>query len=116
VSRNDSTDGRVGANSFGRLRRDRERRVRINSHLQRFQLRYGWREIIAAGGGTLSATYLHLTGKRSGWEDFRATRRQETVHGSTGSPRTVFGPRPFMNAHFSPGRKYRLRTDKPFPV
>ena len=26
---------------------------------------YGWRAIIAAGGGTLSATYLHVTGKRA---------------------------------------------------
>lgn len=84
VTRNDSTDGRFSSIGCSVL----------YLNWLRFQLRYGWREIIAAGGGTLSATYLHLTGKRTGWEDFRA----------------------FMNAHFPPGRKYRLRTDNPFPV
>jgi hypothetical protein len=60
----------------------------------RFQLHYSWTEIVAGGGHTLSATYLHLTGRRTGWEDFQA----------------------FIDAHFPPGKKYRLKTDNPFPL
>jgi hypothetical protein len=37
---------------------------------------------------------LRLTGKRTGWEDFRA----------------------FMNAHFPRRGKYRLKTDNSFPL
>jgi hypothetical protein len=60
----------------------------------RFQHGHGWKDIIAAGGRTLSSTYLHLTGKRTAWEDFIA----------------------FIDAHFPRGRTYRLKTDNPFPV
>jgi hypothetical protein len=58
----------------------------------RFQLHHSWADIVAAGGRTLSTTYLHLTGKRTGWEDFRA----------------------FTQAHFPPGRRYRMKSDNPF--
>jgi hypothetical protein len=60
----------------------------------RFQHDYSWEKIIAAGGRTLNSTYLHLTGKRTAWEDFTA----------------------FMDAHFPRGRTYRLKTDNPFPL
>jgi len=60
----------------------------------RFQHGHSWAKIIAAGGRTLSSTYLHLTGKRAGWEDFTA----------------------FMDAHFPRGRIYHLKTDNPFPL
>jgi hypothetical protein len=61
VSRNDATDGRFSSIGCSVL----------YLNWLRFQLRYGWREIIVAGGGTLSDMVLHLTGKRTGWEDFQ---------------------------------------------
>ncbi len=60
----------------------------------RFQQGFSWEKIVAAGGRTLSSTYLHLTGKRSAWEDFTT----------------------FTDTHFPRGRTYRLRTDNPFPL
>ena len=84
VSRNDSTDVRFRSIGCSVL----------FLNWLRFQLGYAWPDIVAAGAGTLSATYLHLTGKRSAWKDFQA----------------------FMNAHFPPGKKYHLRSDNPFPV
>ena len=58
------------------------------------QLRYQWKEIVGAGGPTLGATYATLTGKKDGFEKFRA----------------------LLDAHFPRGRKSRLATDNPFPL
>ncbi len=60
----------------------------------RFQLKHAWADIIAAGSGTLGATYKNLTGKSTAWTDF------QTV----------------INAHFPVGKTYKLGTDNPFPV
>jgi hypothetical protein len=60
----------------------------------RFQLNHTWADIIAAGSGTLAATYKNLTGKATAWTDF------QTV----------------INAHFPVGKKYTLGTDNPFPL
>jgi hypothetical protein len=60
----------------------------------RFQLKYSWAAIIAAGGATLADTYKGLTGKPAAWKDFET----------------------FMNTHFPVGKKYKLTTDNPFPV
>lgn len=60
----------------------------------RFQLKYSWEEIVSAGGATLAETYKSLTHKDTAWGDF-----------------TIF-----MNAHFPAGKKYKLKTDNPFPV
>ena len=60
----------------------------------RFQLKHTWAEIIAAGSGTLAATYRNLTGKSTAWVDFQAT----------------------ITAHFPVGRKYKLDNDNPFPL
>jgi hypothetical protein len=60
----------------------------------RFQLNYSWAEIVAGGGATLAGTYKSLTGKSTGWSNFAT----------------------FLDAHFPVGKKYRLRTDNPFPL
>ena len=60
----------------------------------RFQLKHSWKEIIAAGSGTLSGTYKNLTGKATAWKDFNA----------------------IIDAHFPPGKPTNLGTDNPFPL
>jgi hypothetical protein len=60
----------------------------------RFQLKYSWTQIIAAGGTTLADAYKNLTGKGTAWRDFEA----------------------FIGAHFPVGKKWGLTTDNPFPV
>jgi hypothetical protein len=60
----------------------------------RFQLKYSWASIVAAGAGTLAGTYNNLTGKSTAWKDFNA----------------------MVNAHFPAGHQYNLKTDNPFPV
>lgn len=60
----------------------------------RFQLNYSWTQIVAGGGATLADTYKSLTGKSTAWNDFET----------------------FINEHFPIGKKYRLRTDNPFPL
>jgi hypothetical protein len=60
----------------------------------RFQLNHSWTDIIAAGSGTLAATYKNLTGKSTAWIDFQAV----------------------INAHFPVGKKYKLGSDNPFPM
>src|SRR6266446_5867412 len=60
----------------------------------RFQLNHSWRDIIAAGGATLGATYKNLTSKTTGWKDFLAV----------------------IDAKFPTGKQYNLSTDNPFPV
>ena len=60
----------------------------------RFQLKYNWTQIIAAGSGTLAGTYKNLTGKTTAWTDFMA----------------------IINAHFPAGKQYNLDTDNPFPL
>jgi hypothetical protein len=60
----------------------------------RFQLNHTWAAIIAAGSGTLAATYKNLTGKSTAWTDFQT----------------------IINAHFPAGKKYKLGNDNPFPV
>jgi len=60
----------------------------------RFQLNHSWADIVRSGGATLAETYKQLTGKTTGWTDFTT----------------------FINAHFPPGKSYRLNTDNPFPM
>ena len=60
----------------------------------RFQLNHSWRDIVAAGAGTLGHTYRNLTQKNTGWQDFSAV----------------------IDAHWPAGKTYRLKTDNPFPV
>jgi hypothetical protein len=60
----------------------------------RFQSNHSWADIIAAGSGTLAATYKNLTGKSTAWTDFQT----------------------LINAHFPVGKKYTLGTDNPFPL
>jgi hypothetical protein len=60
----------------------------------RFQLNYGWAEIVASSGATLAETYSGLTGNSTGWADFTA----------------------IINSQFPVGKTYDLTTDNPFPV
>lgn len=59
----------------------------------RFQLGRSWTDIVAAGAGTLAATYRNLTGKATAWQDFTAV----------------------IDANFPAGRRTSLKTDNPFP-
>ena len=60
----------------------------------RFQLKYSWASIVAAGAGTLAGTYSNLTGKSTAWKDFNSV----------------------IDAHFPAGHQYNLKTDNPFPA
>jgi hypothetical protein len=60
----------------------------------RHQLRYPWRQIVAAGGDSLGQTYAALTGRTDGFSRFKA----------------------LLDAHFPPGRPCKLTTDNPFPL
>jgi hypothetical protein len=58
----------------------------------RFARKYSWKDIVAAGAGTLAATYKTLTGKSSAWQDFSAV----------------------IKARFPVGQPANLTTDNPF--
>ncbi|HXA35740.1 MAG TPA: hypothetical protein VNW26_05360 [Steroidobacteraceae bacterium] len=60
----------------------------------RFQLKFQWNQIIAAGAPTLGQTYQHLTGKNDGWVAFKA----------------------LMDTKYPPGKPSGLTTDNPFPL
>ena len=60
----------------------------------RFQLKYSWSQIIAAGASTLAQTYSNLTGNNDGLAQFMA----------------------LINANFPPGQPSNLTTDNPFPL
>ena len=60
----------------------------------RFQLKYPWKQIIAAGAPTLGKTYQNLTGKNDGWVAFKA----------------------LIEAKFPPGKPSGVTTDNPFPL
>ncbi len=60
----------------------------------RFQLKFQWKQIIAAGAPTLGQTYTNLTGKKDGLATFKA----------------------LMDAKFPPGKPSGLTTDNPFPL
>jgi hypothetical protein len=60
----------------------------------RFQLKYDWTQIIAAGASTLGGTYRNLTGKNDGWSTFSA----------------------LMDAKFPRGQPSNVTTDNPFPL
>jgi hypothetical protein len=60
----------------------------------RFQLKYTWSQIIAAGTPTLAGTYQNLTGKNDGFAQFKAVIDQK----------------------FPPGKPSHLTTDNPFPL
>ena len=60
----------------------------------RFQLGYGWQQIIAAGDSTLAKTYQNLTGETDGYAQFMA----------------------LMNATYPAGTPSGLTTDNPFPL
>jgi hypothetical protein len=46
--------------------REQRRRLVARPRQRHLLRRHDWREIIAAGSATISATYLHPTGKRAG--------------------------------------------------
>jgi hypothetical protein len=60
----------------------------------RFQLKFTWTQIIAAGADTLAQTYANLTGKNDGWATFKA----------------------LIDAKFPPGQPSGVTTDNPFPL
>ena len=60
----------------------------------RFQLKFQWTQIIAAGAPTLGQTYKNLTGKNDGWVTFKA----------------------LMDAKFPPGKPSGVTMDNPFPL
>jgi hypothetical protein len=60
----------------------------------RFQLNFGWTEIIAAGTPTLAGTYKNLTGKNDGFAVFKAV----------------------IDQRVPPGQPSNLTTDNPFPL
>jgi hypothetical protein len=60
----------------------------------RFELKFKWKQVIAAGAPTLGQTYANLTGKNDGWATFKA----------------------LMDAKFPPGKPSSLTTDNPFPL
>ncbi len=60
----------------------------------RFQLKYSWVQIVAAGAPTLGNTYTKLSGKSDGFKQFCA----------------------LLNSHFPVGRPSGLSTDNPFPL
>jgi hypothetical protein len=49
----------------------------------RYELKYGWRQIVTAGGPTLARTYTNLTGQPDGWTRFST---QLAVRYPMGSP------------------------------
>jgi hypothetical protein len=59
----------------------------------RFQLNFSWQQIVGAPAPTLGRTYMKLTGKSDGFEQFSA----------------------LLAAHFPPGIPSRLASDNPFP-
>jgi hypothetical protein len=60
----------------------------------RFQLKFTWTQIIAAGGPTLAETYQNLTGKTDGYTTFKA----------------------LIDQKFPPGHPSNLTVDNPFPL
>ena len=60
----------------------------------RFQLKFTWNQIIAAGAATLGGTYKNLTGQNDGWTKFKA----------------------LMDAKFPPGQPSGVTVDNPFPL
>jgi hypothetical protein len=60
----------------------------------KFQLKFSWTQIIAAGAPTLAETYKNLTGKNDGWTSFKA----------------------LIDAKFPPGKLSHVKTDNPFPL
>ena len=60
----------------------------------KFQLKFSWKEIIAAGAPTFAGVYKNLTGKTDGWLTFKA----------------------LMDKHFPPGLPSNQTTDNPFPL
>ncbi|HEY6391832.1 MAG TPA: hypothetical protein VIX89_11175 [Bryobacteraceae bacterium] len=60
----------------------------------RFQLKYPWQQIIAAGADTLAKTYTNLSGQDNGFVRFKA----------------------FMDEKFPPNQAATLTTDNPFPL
>ncbi len=60
----------------------------------RFQLKFTWDQIIAAGAATLAETYKNLTGKNDGWASFKA----------------------LIDARFPPGKPSHVKTDNLFPL
>jgi len=60
----------------------------------RFQLKFTWTQIIAAGAPTLAGTYQKLTGKNDGWVTFNA----------------------LIDAKFPPGKPSKVTKDSPFPL
>ena len=60
----------------------------------RFQLKFPWDRIIAAGAPTLASTYQNLTGKSDGWTAFKA----------------------LIDGKFPPGKPSGVTVDNPFPL
>ncbi len=60
----------------------------------RFQLGYGWRQIVEAGAPTLAQTYTKLTGKGGGFTEFES----------------------LLSKRFPKGRPSGLMNDNPFPI
>ena len=60
----------------------------------KFQLKFQWTQIIAAGAATLGETYHNLTGKNDGWVTFQA----------------------LIDAKFPSGKLSGVATDNPFPL
>ena len=59
-----------------------------------FQHGHSWRRIVAAGAPTLGKTYTELTGRKDGFDRFRA----------------------MVDSRFPAGRPSRLAGDNPFPI
>jgi len=60
----------------------------------RFQLKYTWQQIIAAGADTLAQVYSNLTGQKNGFVRFKT----------------------LMDQKFPPSQQAALATDNPFPL
>ncbi len=60
----------------------------------RYQLKFTWQEIVAAGAANLGQVYHNLTGKNDGFAQFTA----------------------LLQAHYPAGRPCGLTTDNPFPL
>jgi hypothetical protein len=60
----------------------------------RFQLKFTWTQIIAAGAPTLAETYKNLTGENDGWVTFKA----------------------LIDDKFPPSKPSNVTTDNPFPL